>query len=468
MDSPACQGCRELQGKVAELEAKLQAAMELIAELMRKLQDKDLPKSGTPSQEPKFGKAPVKKATGKKPGAQPGHSPHVKQMLPPERVTKTVPLVPDQCEHCQRALPAKAGPFDPVPTRFQIADLPELKATIIEYQGHARTCRCCGKITQAKIPADIRAHSIGPGLTAFMSYLVGVCGLSKRKVEELIESVFEVPVSLGTISNLEQEVSVALAPAHREALESVREAPIKHADETGWKKAGHKRWLWVVATNTVVVFVIHRLRNAAVVMWLLGVKMRGVLCSDRWRAYDHVPIGQRQICWAHLKRNFEKWLDEKGKAKEIGEACLTLKDRIFEVWHLYRGGALSWADMDERMATLMTELLAVLEKGTRSRHRKLARFCGRVIEVYPALWTFVVTPGVEPTNNHAERVQRLAVLWRKNCFGCHSDAGCRFAERLLTAVQSLRSQGRSVLEYLKATIDAHRNGIHGPSLLPIW
>src|SRR5262249_25402991 len=155
------------------------------------------------------------------------------------------------------------------------------------------------------------------------------------------------------------------------------------ADETGWKKAGHKRWLWVVATSNIVVFVIHRLRNAAVVMWLLGVRMRGILCSDRWRAYDCVPIRQRQLCWAHLKRNFEKWLEEGGKAKEIGEACLAIKDRIFEVWHLYRGGTLPWADMDERMATLMIELLAVLERGERSRHRKLARFCRRVIEVYP-------------------------------------------------------------------------------------
>ena len=87
-------------------------------------------------------------------------------------------------------------------------------------------------------------------------------------------------------------------PTHQEALEAVREAPVKHADETGWKKAGHKRWLWVVATTNAVVFVIHRLRNAAVVMLLLGEKMLGILCSDRWRAYDRVPLMQRQVCWA--------------------------------------------------------------------------------------------------------------------------------------------------------------------------
>jgi transposase len=465
MDAAVCQGCRELQAKLAELEAKVQEQARLIIELARRLQDKDLPKGAAPSGPPKEAKPAAKKATGRKPGGQPGHPPHVKQLLPPERVSKTVPIVPEQCEHCQHALPAKAGPSDPAPTRFQVADLPELKATIIEYQGHARTCRCCGQVTQAKIPADIRAHSIGPGLTAFMSYLVGVCGLSKRKVEELIESVLEVPVSLGTIAKLEQEVSAALEPAHHEALQAVREAPVKHADETGWNKAGHKRWLWVVATSQVVAFVIHRLRNAAVVLMLLGKTLHGILCSDRWRAYDSVPLMQRQVCWAHLKRNFERWLEEGGKAKEIGEACLAIKDRVFQVWHLYRGGTISWRKMDDQMSTLMLDMLAVLQWGERSRHRKLARFCERVLAVYPALWTFVVVPGVEPTNNHAERVQRLAVLWRKNCFGCHSDSGCRFAERLLTVVQTLRLQGRSVLRYLQTAIEGYRAGVHTPNLL---
>jgi transposase len=293
--------------------------------------------------------------------------------------------------------------------------------------------------------------------------------LSKRRVEELIESILEVPLALGTVVKLEQEMSAALEPAHREALASVQTAPIKHADETGWKKAGKKRWLWVVATNSVVAFLIHRLRNAAVVMQLLGETLQGILCSDRWSAYDCVPLLQRQVCWAHLKRNFEKLLDGSPTSRALGAKCLAIKDRVFEAWHLYRGGggkSLSWSEMDHQMAGLSIELLAVLQQGARSRDRKLVRFCERVLKVYPALWTFVAVRGVEPTNNHAERVQRLAVLWRKNCFGCHSDSGCRFAERLLTAVQTLRLQRRPVLRFLKDALTAHRIGQAPPSLLP--
>jgi transposase len=173
------------------------------------------------------------------------------------------------------------------------------------------------------------------------------------------------------------------------------------------------------------------------------------------------------VCWAHLKRNFEKLLDGGTQAKTTGKACLAIKDRVFEIWHLYRGGTMAWADMDAQMATAMRELMAVLDRGARSRDGKLSRFCQGVLDVYPALWTFVVVDGVEPTNNHAERVQRLAVLWRKNCFGCHSDSGCRFAERILTVVQTLRLQHRPVLAYLTATLTAHRTGDRAPTLLTV-
>src|SRR5947209_3828930 len=121
--------------------------------------------------------------------------------------------------------------------------------------------------------------------------------------------------------------------------------------------------------------------------------------------------------------------------------------------------------MDDGMAPLMLELLDVLHMGLRCRDGKTKRFCARLLKVYPALWTFVVIDGVEPTNNHAERVQRRAVLWRRRSFGCHSAAGCRFVERILTVVQSLRLQRRSVLQFLHETIQAHRMRVQGPRLV---
>lgn len=457
MEQPECPGCRERDARIATLEAKV-AQLEAVVH--------DLTKPPLPPRPaPTLPKGPAKQPTGKKPGGQPGHPPHLKTLAPPERVNEFVPFIPTVCAHCQTALPQEAGPNDPPPVRHQVAELPKLAAKITEYQGHARTCPCCGKVTQATIPEEIRAHSVGPNLTGVLSYFAGCHGVSKRGVEEISEAVFDANVALGTVANLEQEVSEALAPAYEEAKEAVQEAEVKHLDETGWKEAGKKRWLWVAATTTVVVFLIHTLRNVVALRKLLGEKLDGILCSDRWAAYDHWPTVRRQLCWAHLKRNWEKMRERGGQAKKIAEACLSVHKRVFELWHLFRGGGCSRLDLGNDMAPLTLELLQVLQTGKRCRDRKTRRFCARLEDLFLAMWTFVVVEGVEPTNNHAERVQRRAVLWRRRSFGCHSADGCRFVERILTVVQTLRLQKRSVVQFLQQAIEAHRSGQKSPKLL---
>src|SRR5262249_35817190 len=189
-------------------------------------------------------------------------------------------------------------------------------------RGHARTCRGCGEVTRATIPEAIRAHSVGPRLSAALTYFAGCHGVSKRGLEEISEALFRAPIALGTIANLEQEMSAALASAHQAAIEAVRRAPVKHVDETGWKQAGRKRWLWVAATGTVAAFVIDVFRNATALRKLLGPTLSGILCSDRWSAYDHGELLQRQVCWAHLKRNWEKLRERGGTAPRIAEGCL--------------------------------------------------------------------------------------------------------------------------------------------------
>ena len=111
------------------------------------------------------------------------------------------------------------------------------------------------------------------------------------------------------------------------------------------------------------------------------------------------------------------------------------------------------------------ELHEALERGCACADAKAATFCANLLALEPALWTFAQVEGVEPTNNHAERLLRSGVLRRKNAFGCHSEAGCRFAERMLTVVQTLRLQKRSVLDYLYRALVAHRSGAPAPALL---
>lgn len=469
MGVPTCSGCREREARIAELERRVATLDAQVRDLTARLGTNSANSSVPPSANPLGAPKPVvKKKSKRKPGGQPGHPPHLKQLLPPARVNHVQVFVPAQCEHCHADLPAQAASTDPAPTRFQTIELPRVIATVTEYQGHARTCAACGTVTHAVIPATIRAHSVGPRLTATLSYFSGCHGLSKRGVEEIAAAVFDAPVSLGTVANLEQEVSAALAAPHQEAVAAVRQAPVKHGDETSWKLRGKLCWLWAAATAGVVAFVIHAKRSALGLTALLGAEIHGILCSDRWSVYDRVPAARRQVCWAHLKRDFQKVVDRGGpSASAVGQAGGQIVKKVFAAWHAFQDGQGTRTQLEANLEPVMRRLNKVLIGGAiLSPDAAVATFCENVLVLEPALWTFVRTEGVEPTNNFMERLLRRAVLWRKRSFGCSSEAGCRFVERILTVVQTRRLRDENVLDYLHDALRAHRAGQSCPPLLP--
>ena len=460
MAAPDCPGCRARDARIAELEQRLTA---LEARLGVNSSNSSLPPSANPPDAPK---PVVKKKSKRRRGGQPGHPPHLKQLLPPERVDQVQTFVPTRCDHCHADLPKAPAAGDREPTRFQTIELPPLAAVVTEYQGHARTCPACGEVTQAVIPAAVRACSVGPRLTATLSYLSGCHGLSKRGVEEIAETVFAAPVALGTVANLEAEVGAALAAPHQEALEAVRGAAVKHADETSWKLSGALCWLWAAATTGVAAFVIHARRGLLGLTALLGVEIQGIVCSDRWGPYNQVPEERRQVCWAHLKRDFQKVVDRGGPSVGVGQAGLRIVKKVFAAWHAFRDGRLTRGQLKQQLTPVVRRMNRVLLEGWTGTDPTVAAFCNNVLELEQALWTFTRRAGVEPTNNFIERLLRRAVLWRKRSFGCQSASGCRFVERILTVVQTRRLQGKNVLDYLHDALRAHRAGQPCPKLLP--
>ncbi len=459
MDRPECPGCSERDARIAELERRL-------SELEARLKTNAANSSTPPSANPFGAQSPVvKKKSKRKRGGQPGHPPHLKQLLPPERVTRTKLIVPEVCDSCQAPLPREAGTNDPEPKRFQTVELPPIVAEVVEYQAHARTCRCCGTVTQATIPATVRAHSVGPRLTATLSYFSGCHGVSKRGVEEIAETVLGVPIALGTVANLEQEVSAALEPAHREALDAVRRADVKFADETSWKLWGKLCWLWAAATTRVAAFVIHAQRGAKGLAALLGDSIDGIVHSDRWHVYLQVPEERRQLCWAHLKRDFQKIVDCGGPSVFVGRRGLRIVKELFVAWHAFQAGTIARERLRELLAPLERRLGNTLLEGALGADARVAKFCENLIQLQYSLWTFAKVEGVEPTNNFMERLVRLAVLWRRRSFGCNSAVGCRFVERILTVVQTCRLNDHNTLEYLAHAVSACRTGQECPRLL---
>jgi transposase len=168
----------------------------------------------------------------------------------------------------------------------------------------------------------------------------------------------------------------------------------------------------------------------------------GIVGSDRWSVYQQLAQDRWQVCWAHLRRDFQAMIDRGNDGAAVGEELLFLSAVLFSWWHRVRDGTLARSTFRRYVAGLRADVREQLEQGSTCGCAKTAATCRELLAVEPALWTFVRVEGVEPTNNHIERMLRLAVLWRKNSLGSQSEAGCRFVERLLTVVQTRRLQGR--------------------------
>src|SRR5262245_1321644 len=467
MSEASCPGCARRDALIEALQKRVDELERLVKDLQQRLganaSNTSLPPSANPPQAPR---PVVKRPTGRKTSRQPGHQGHQRRRLPRQRVQHVIALVPTHGEACHKPLAGHPSAADPEPVWHQLAELPRAQAVVTEFQGHARTCGCCGHVTREAIPAEIRAHAFGPRLAAVLGYLQGSHHVSHRGLEEISEVVFGVPLSLGSVTALQEQLGEALAPAHEEIAEAVRPAPAKNVDETGWKQAGKKRWLWAAVTSTCALFVIHLRRGAEGQKALLGETISGLVCSDRWSAYHLIPVERRQLCWAHLRRDFQAMIDRGGEAAEVGEQLLAHADMMFGLWHKVRDGTRRrrWL-LGHVEDWLRAEVRSLLEQGAACGCAKTAGTCAEILKLEEALWTFARREGVEPTNNAAERALRPAVIKRKRSFGCHSEAGCRFVERLLSVTQTLRMQGRPVVGYLVEALVAHRHGLPAPKLL---
>jgi transposase len=381
-------------------------------------------------------------------------------------VDEVVVVVPQVCLHCEQPFPEPASRRRGRVWRHQVVELLPLAVRVTEYQMMARRCRHCGKRTRADLPVGVSRRPFGARLTAVVALLSGRYRLSRREVRQLLQDLWAVQVSLGTVVRQEQAQSAALEPAVAEARAVVRAATVANMDETGWREDKQRAWLWTAVTAELTVFQIDRSRGGVVVEALLGAAFAGVVGSDRWSAYGRFPAERRALCYAHLKRDFQGLIDRGGEAEPIGCWGLAEIERLFALWHRFRAGEFDRQELRWRLIPLQARMGRLLRRGQDSPDRKAAGLCRELTKWWPALWTFSRVEGVEPTNNVSERALRPAVLWRKGSFGSDSAAGSRFAERLLTVVATCRQQGRSVLAFLVAAGEGALQGTAAPSLLP--
>jgi transposase len=400
-------------------------------------------------------------------GGQPGHPGHHRSVLAEERVDRVVLVTPSACRGCRTALGVDAAAADPADERVQVVELPPVRAEVTEYRLAARRCGACGTITRAARPAEAGVGSFGPRLQGVAALLVGRYRLSRREAVACLAELGEVELSVGALAHLEQATSAALAPVVDEVATAVRQAAVANLDETGWWQRATRAWLWTVVTRSLTLFRLDPSRSKAVVRALLGPDWAGVVGSDRYAAYRYLPLEQRQLCWAHLIREFRKLAAYNRHQRPLGERLLEISTRLFAAWDRFRAAAIDRPMLRAELAPLQVELRRALEAGLGPPHAVVAgALCGNLLDCWPALWTFARVDGVEPTNNAAERALRPAVRWRKGSFGTQSQEGSRFVERILTVSATCKQQARGLLGFLVQAIPAARLGLPPPSLIP--
>jgi transposase len=448
-----------VQEYIAKQEAELQDARERLGQNSQN--SSRPPSSDFPEQKGKKSNK-ERKANRRKAGGQPGHKRHKRELKPVEEVDDVVPVKPESCRHCGAELEGE----DNQPHRHQVTEIPPIEPTVTEYQLHTLCCGQCGGKTRAKLPAGVPRRAFGARLQSIVSMASGVYRMSRRQVEEMMSDFFKVELSLGTVKNLEEDTSEALTGPVEEAKAYVKEQKQANIDETSWKQGTEKGWLWVMVTQWVAVFVIRLSRGSKVAKELLGEDFKGVVNSDRYSAYNWLPVKLRQLCWAHLLRQFQAYVDYGGQSAQIGQALLTETELMFAWWYKLRQGEISRTEFQEIMKPIRAEIVRLLKKGAAGAHQKTAGSCAHILKFKPALWTFIEKEGIEPTNNEAEREIRSGVIWRKTSFGSQSEAGSIFVERMLTVSATLKRQNRNVLDYLTEACTARLHNRPAPSLLP--
>jgi len=453
-----------LQLQVDALTARVARQDERIAKLERELGRSSRNSSKPPSQDPPG--APSRRgrdSSGRSRGAQSGHEGKGRPLLPAWAVDEIVEHWPERCR-CGHAFREDEQVAVGEPVRWQIEELPVITVAVSEHRCQRVRCPECGERARAMLPAEVAASAFGPRFQAAVATLSVRNRISRRDVVELCEQLFSSRISTGTVDAILARASDALADPHADLLEQLRAADAVNMDETGWRTAGQRRALWGIFDQRHAYLHIAPARHEQHAKDLLA-ETKAIVTSDRWWAYAHLPLARRQLCWAHLKRDFAAHTEGLSGEKEFGEAGLALCERVFWAWEVFQHTG-ERSELRRAVRALQREFKPIIRRyaSKRARNKHCRGMARNLLKAWPALWTFAAHNGLEPTNNHAERALRSAVIYRKLSLGSQSEGGEQRTARLLSAHTTCRLQHRSLYVYLADALTAYARGDPAPLL----
>jgi len=277
---------------------------------------------------------------------------------------------------------------------------------VIDFLEYRWECTECDASTSARHPDCPPEGRFGRNVLIQATLMKYEERLPHRKVCETLDRTYGLAITPATSLDITRRVAGWLGPEYTRIQERIRSAPVVYVDETGAKVDGVLYWMWVFTTGYDTLMVVRKSRGKKVLMEVLGEAFDGVIVCDGWRAYPSYT-GRIQRCWAHLLREARYLAERNDEAVSLSEE-LHMLYRRFNVAPLDRPPP--WEA--ERLAC---EARASMERlaGRPYESVEVRRFAAKIRNGMGHWFTFLVVPGVEATNNRAERALREFVVQRK-------------------------------------------------------
>ncbi len=373
-----------------------------------------------------------------KPGQKVGHKGMTRPLAIPD---SQVEVTADRCPDCGAKLN--------LPFRFEskvIEEIPEPQPVIVtEYKIAHYICPCCRKEVVARDANCPHEGKFGNNVIAQATLMRYEDRLPHRKIQDALKRIHGLALSPATIFDLTRRAGEAVRPEYDAILERIRGAPILYVDETGIHVQGEKHWIWTFTTPSETFFVIRKSRGTSVLIEVLTRRFKGIIVCDGWKPYARFTKNL-QRCWAHLLR------ESKDIAEKFEEA-IPLHNALKELYDLLTKALENDPPPEVRM-TLWELAREALRHWISKEYsiEKVRKFIGKINNGFEYWFTFIINPGVEPTNNRAERALRPHVVLRKILGTLRNDKGTSIHERIMTTLATWGQKGLNSLQMLTAKL----------------
>ena len=364
------------------------------------------------------------------PGQKPGHEGTTRKQREPQR---HITALAQRCSGCDKALKA--------PTSFErrvIEEIPKPQPILVtEFLIAHYECEC-GAETVAEHPECPDTGIFGPNVLALSALMKHKWRMPYRMTCEMFETVHGLEITPATALDINRRVSDVLEPEYDQIKENIRDADVVYGDETGAPMNGENYWDWSFSTPTDVIFAIRDNRSSDVPEEILGNDFDGAMVNDGWKPYgEYADEHNLQMgrCWSHILREADSLAEKMPAAKSVA-------DKLHEILDDLKAEVKRNPSKKERRR-LYENGLCRLRRLTKKRFRKpeAKKFMEKLERARIDLMTFVLVPGMEPTNNRSERNLREQVIQRKISRTFRSEKGIRINEIEMSVFATWQARG---------------------------